>query len=267
MGRSLQGRNRNVGDSSAAGAMARVSVVTGGASGMGASICRWLSACGDHVAVLDRDGVGAQRVADELRAGGNVALGVEVDVTDRLAVEDALHTIRAEWGPVQVLVTSAGVFAFEPFTEISIDSWNRIIDVNLNGTFHCVQAVIPDMVAAGWGRIVTISSSSAQRGSPKMVHYTASKGAVVAMTKALAREYAACGITVNTIPPSGIDTAMSRDSQAAGHLPDNATMAQAIPVGYLGSAEDIAAACVFLCSEDARFITGQVMGVNGGGVI
>lgn len=123
------------------------------------------------------------------------------------------------------------------------------------------------MIAAGWGRIVTISSSSAQRGSPKMVHYTASKGAVIAMTKALAREYAQCGITVNTIPPSGIDTPMSRASQAAGQLPDNETMARAIPVGYLGSGEDIAAACVFLCSEQARFITGQVLGVNGGAVI
>ncbi|WP_280433899.1 SDR family NAD(P)-dependent oxidoreductase [Nocardia carnea] len=245
----------------------RVAVVTGGASGMGAAICRRLAATGDHVAVLDRDGAGAQRVAEELRAAGGYAMACEVDVTDRAAVEEALRKVRAEWGPVRVLVTSAGVFAFEPFTEISIESWNRIIDINLTGTFHCVQAVIPDMLAAGWGRIVTISSSSAQRGSPRMVHYTASKGAVIAMTKALAREYAACGITVNTIPPSGIDTPMSRDSQAAGHLPDNATMARAIPVGYLGDGDDIAAACAFLCSEDARFITGQVVGVNGGSVI
>ncbi|MGI5218776.1 SDR family NAD(P)-dependent oxidoreductase [Nocardia sp. CA-290969] len=245
----------------------RVVVVTGGASGMGASICRRLAAGGDRIAVLDRDGAGAHRVAAELESAGGVAMGCEVDVTDRTAVDDALHKVRAQWGPVQVLVTSAGVFAFEPFTEISIESWNRIIEVNLTGTFHCVQAVIPDMVAAGWGRIVTISSSSAQRGSPKMVHYTASKGAVIAMTKALAREYAGCGITVNTIPPSGIDTPMSRASQAAGNLPDNETMARAIPVGYLGDGDDIAAACAYLCSADARFITGQVVGVNGGAVI
>lgn len=234
---------------------------------MGLSVCRLLAARGDRVAVFDLDGSAAQRAAEELRTAGGTAMGFEVDVTDRPGVEAALRKVRAGWGPVHVLVTSAGTFAFEPFTEISIDSWNRIIDVNLNGTFHCVQAVIPDMVAAGWGRIVTISSSSAQRGSPKMVHYTASKGAVIAMTKALAREYASCGITVNTIPPSGIDTPMSRNSQAAGHLPDSDTMARAIPVGYLGSGEDIAAACVFLCSEDARFITGQVLGVNGGAVI
>ncbi|WP_280418263.1 SDR family NAD(P)-dependent oxidoreductase [Nocardia carnea] len=245
----------------------RVAVVTGGASGMGAAICARFAATGDRVAVLDRDGAGAQRVAEELRSGGGTAMGCDVDVTDRAGVEEALRKVRAEWGPVQVLVTSAGVFAFEPFTDISIESWNRIIDINLTGTFHCVQAVIPDMLEAGWGRIVTISSSSAQRGSPKMVHYTASKGAVIAMTKALAREYAACGITVNTIPPSGIDTPMSRDSQAVGHLPDSATMARAIPVGYLGDGDDIAATCAFLCSEEARFITGQVVGVNGGSVI
>lgn len=249
------------------GSAGRVAIVTGGASGMGLSVCRRLAAGGDRVAVFDLDGTAAERAAEELRAAGGTAMAFEVDVTDRALIDEAVGKVRAAWGPVRVLVTSAGVFAFEPFTEISAESWRRILDVNLNGTFHCIQAVIPDMIAAGWGRIVTISSSSAQRGSPKMVHYTASKGAVIAMTKALAREYAHCGITVNTIPPSGIDTPMSRVSQAAGQLPDNETMARAIPVGYLGSGADIAAACVFLCSAEARFITGQVIGVNGGAVI
>lgn len=260
-------RPRPLDDPIRSGAAGRVAIVTGGASGMGLSVSRLLAERGDRVAILDLDGMGAQRAAEELNAAGAAAMACEVDVSDRAAVDEALRKVRAEWGPVQVLVTSAGVFAVEPFTEISAESWRRVIDVNLNGTFHCVQAVVGDMVAAGWGRIVTISSSSAQRGSPKMVHYTASKGAVIAMTKALAREYAACGITVNTIPPSGIDTPMARGSQAAGHLPDSETMARAIPVGYLGTGEDIAAACAFLCSEEARFITGQVLGVNGGSVI
>lgn len=249
------------------GSAGRVAIVTGGGSGMGLSICHRLAARGDRVAIFDVDGTAAERAAEELCDSGATAMACHVDVTDRGLIDEAVGKVRAAWGPVQVLVTSAGVFAFEPFTEISAASWQRILDVNLNGTFHCVQAVIPDMIAAGWGRIVTISSSSAQRGSPKMVHYTASKGAVIAMTKALAREYAHCGITVNTIPPSGIDTPMSRVSQAAGHLPDNETMARAIPVGYLGSGADIAAACEFLCSAEARFITGQVVGVNGGAVI
>ncbi|MEU1546216.1 SDR family NAD(P)-dependent oxidoreductase [Nocardia sp. NPDC005745] len=243
----------------------RTAVVTGGASGMGLAICRRLAAGGDRVAILDLDG--AERAAEEIRETGGTATGFAVDVTDRAAVEAALTTTRTAFGPVDILVTSAGLVAFESFTDISLESWNRVVEVNLTGTFHCVQAVVPDMLARKWGRIVTISSSSAQRGSPGMVHYTAAKGAVIAMTKGLAREYASRGITVNTIPPSGIDTPMSRGSQAAGHLPDNATMANAIPVGFLGSGDDIAAACAFLCSEDARYITGQVVGVNGGTVI
>lgn len=245
----------------------RVAVVTGGASGMGLSISRALAQIGDRVAVWDIDGAAAQRTAEDLRAAGATAMACEVDVTDRPGVEESLRKVRAEFGPVQILVTSAGVVGFAPFTDITVEDWHRVIEVNLTGTFHCVQAAIPDMLAAGWGRVVTISSSSAQRGSPGMIHYTASKGAVVAMTKGLAREYASRGITVNTIPPSGIDTPMSRQSQATGNLPDNDVMAKAIPVGHLGTGEDIAAAVVFLCSSQAGYITGQVLGVNGGSVI
>ncbi|MGI8336269.1 SDR family NAD(P)-dependent oxidoreductase [Actinomadura scrupuli] len=246
---------------------ARVAVVTGGASGMGLSVCRRLAADGHRVAIMDLDGSAARRAAGDLKAAGAAALACETDVTDRNAVEEALATVRGRFGPVEILVTSAGLVAFESFTDITVASWNKVIEVNLTGTFHCVQAVVPDMLQSRWGRIVTISSSSAQRGSPRMVHYTASKGAVIAMTKALAREYAAFGITVNTIPPSGIDTPMSRSSQASGDLPGNHVMAKAIPVGHLGSGEDIAAACAFLCSGEAGYITGQVLGVNGGAVI
>ncbi|WP_052172642.1 SDR family NAD(P)-dependent oxidoreductase [Nocardia sp. BMG111209] len=245
----------------------RVAVVTGGASGMGLSICHALAEIGDSVAVWDIDGAAAERVAEDIRTAGGAAIAAEVDVTDRAVVDEALRKVHAEFGPVRIMVTSAGLVGFAPFTEITAEDWRRVIDVNLNGTFHCVQASIPDMLAAGWGRVVTISSSSAQRGSPGMIHYTASKGAVVAMTKGLAREYASRGITVNTIPPSGIDTPMSRNSQAAGNLPDNEVMAKAIPVGHLGTGADIAAAVVFLCSEQAGYITGQVLGVNGGSVI
>ncbi|MBF6170117.1 SDR family NAD(P)-dependent oxidoreductase [Nocardia blacklockiae] len=248
-------------------AQGRVAVVTGGASGMGSAICRAFAAHGYRITVLDIDAAAAQRTAEELRSGGGTAMACAADVTDRRTVEEALGKVRAEFGPVEILVTSAGAVGFAPFTEITPEEWHRIVEVNLTGTFHCVQAAVPDMIAAGWGRVVTISSSSAQRGSPGMVHYTAAKGAVVAMTKALAREYATRGITVNTIPPSGIDTPMSRRSQEAGHLPDNATMARAIPVGHLGTGDDIAAACLFLCSDAAGYITGQVLGVNGGAVI
>jgi len=247
--------------------MARVAVVTGGGSGMGRSICEHLARRGDRVAVLDLNGGAAAEVAEQIASDSARAVACEVDVTDRAAVDTAMRTVREELGPVEILVTSAGMAAFEPFADITIESWNRIIDVNLTGTFHSVQSAITDMVAARWGRIVTISSSSAQRGSPRMVHYAASKGGVIAMTKALAREYAPFGITVNNIPPSAIDTPMSRLAQASGNLPSNDVIAKTIPLGYLGTGDDIAAACVFLCSDEARYITGQVLGVNGGAVI
>jgi 2-hydroxycyclohexanecarboxyl-CoA dehydrogenase len=247
--------------------MTRVALVTGGGSGMGEATCHELGRRGHPVAVLDVDEHAAHRVAEDLRRSGVTALGVSADVTDRAGVDEAFAAVRTELGPVAVLVTSAGLFGYSPFTEISVQSWTRIIEVNLTGTFHCCQSAIPDMVAAGWGRIVMISSSSAQRGSPFAAHYAASKGAVITLTKSLAREYASVGITVNNIPPSGIETPMQHQGQAAGFLPSNEKIAANIPVGHLGTGDDIAAAVGFLCSNEAAFITGQVLGVNGGSVM
>jgi 2-hydroxycyclohexanecarboxyl-CoA dehydrogenase len=245
----------------------RVAVVTGGASGMGEATCHELGRRGHRVAVLDLDGEAAQRVSEDLRAEGVAALGVAADVSDRAAVDEAFAKVRNELGPVHILVTSAGLVDFAPFLEITPQSWQRLVDVNLTGTFHCAQVAVPDMLEAGWGRIVMISSSSAQRGSPGMAHYAASKGALLSLTRSLAREYGTAGITVNNIPPSGIETPMQRQSQATGHLPSNEQMAASIPIGRLGSGDDIAAAVGFLCSEEAGFITGQTLGVNGGAVM
>lgn len=247
--------------------MDRIAVVTGGASGMGEATCHELSRRGMKVAVLDRNEQAAQRVADDLRDHGGTALAVGADVTDRQCVEQAFAKVRSELGPVTVLVTSAGAFGFSAFIDITPQDWARMIDVNLTGTFHCCQVALPDMLAAKWGRIVMISSSSAQRGSPFAAHYAASKGAVITLTKSLAREYATEGITVNNIPPSGIETPMQHQSQEAGYLPSNEQIASNIPVGYLGTGDDIAVAVGFLCSQEARFITGQVLGVNGGAVM
>jgi 2-hydroxycyclohexanecarboxyl-CoA dehydrogenase len=249
------------------GRTARVAVVTGGASGIGAATCHHLAQAGRRVAVLDLDGAAAERLADELQEGGATAVGIGVDVTDRPGLDEAFAKLRAELGPVEVLVTSAGMVAFDDFADITPERWNRVIDVNLTGTFHACQAALPDMVAARWGRIVTISSSSAQRGSPANAHYAAAKGGVIVLTKSLARAYAAQGITANTIPPSGIETPMQHASQEIGDLPSNEAMAATIPLGHLGTPDDIAAAAVFLASDEAGFITGQVLGVNGGSVL
>jgi 2-hydroxycyclohexanecarboxyl-CoA dehydrogenase len=166
------------------------------------------------------------------------------------------------------MVTAAGIESFELFSDISIESWNRLIAVNLTGTFHCLQAAVPDMIAARWGRMVTISSSSAQSGAPRMAHYVASKGGVIGITRALALELAPHGITVNCVPPGMIDTPMLRRTVAGGDIGQlNKIAARVIPMGRVGTPEEIAATCGFLCSEDASFITGQVVGVNGGMVL
>jgi NAD(P)-dependent dehydrogenase (short-subunit alcohol dehydrogenase family) len=244
--------------------MGRVAVVTGAASGMGLAIAQRLAGSGHRVAVLDLDGVAAARAAEELRGSGAQALGIAADVADRGAVNRALAHVHRELGPVEIAVTSAGVDEFTSFTDITPSQWDRMLAVNLTGTFHCVQAAVPDMMAAGWGRIVTISSSSAQSGAKRMAHYVASKGGVIALTKALAAELGPHGITVNTIPPGSIETPMTRRAEAAGDLPSTDALAKMIPVRRMGTPDDVAAACDFLCSEEAGYINGQQINLNGG---
>jgi NAD(P)-dependent dehydrogenase (short-subunit alcohol dehydrogenase family) len=250
------------------GTTGRVAVVTGAASGMGLAIARHLAARSHRVGLLDRQGDAALRAASDLRETGAAAIGVEADVTDRGAVDAALDKVRAEIGPIAIMVTSAGLDAFEPFTTITPESWESILAINLTGTFHCLQAAVPDMLAARWGRMVTIASSSAQSGASRMAHYVAAKAGVIGLTKALALELAPHGITVNTIPPGMIDTPMLRRAEADGFLAKlEKLVPRMIPVGRAGTPEDIAATCGFLCSDEAGFITGQVVGVNGGMVL
>jgi 2-hydroxycyclohexanecarboxyl-CoA dehydrogenase len=244
--------------------MNRVAAVTGAASGMGLAIAQHLASQGRSVALLDLDGDAAERAAADLRTTGARAHAVPVDVADRAAVDDALERVRRELGPITIMVTSAGIDQFARFTEITATMWERMIAVNLTGTFHCLQSAVPDMVSAGWGRIVTISSSSAQSGAPRMAHYVASKGGVIGLTKALAAELGPHGITVNTIPPGSIETPMSRRAEEAGNLPSNEKLSQMIPVRRTGTPDDVAAACAFLCSEEAGYINGQQINLNGG---
>jgi 2-hydroxycyclohexanecarboxyl-CoA dehydrogenase len=250
------------------GAIGRVAVVTGAASGMGLAIARHLAARGDRVGLLDVQGDAALRAAEALRETGATAIAAQADVTDRSAVDAALGKVRAELGPVHIMVTSAGLDSFEPFASITLESWERILAINLTGTFHCLQAVLPDMLEARFGRMVTISSSSAQSGALRMAHYIASKAGVIGLTKALALELAPHGITVNTIPPGMIDTPMLRRAEAGGDLANIEKLAsRMVPVRRAGTPEDIAATCGFLCSDEAGYVTGQVIGVNGGMVL
>jgi 2-hydroxycyclohexanecarboxyl-CoA dehydrogenase len=242
----------------------RVAVVTGAASGIGLGVAQKLAAHGTAVALLDRDGAGAVKAAEDLTATGAKAFGYEADVADRAVLERVFAAVREQLGPITILVTSAGIESFDAVADITPEKWDRILAVNLTGTFTCMQLAVPDMAAAQWGRIVTISSSSAQSGAPHMAHYVASKGGVIGLTKAFAREFAGQGITVNTIPPTIVDTPMARNAAGVGNVPSIETMGSMVPTGRAGTPEDIAATCAFLCSDEASYITGQLIGVNGG---
>ena len=247
--------------------MSRAAVVTGGASGLGEAICTALAADGHRVAVLDIDADAARNLAAALRARGGQAVGIGVDVADEAAVEHAFGTARGKFGPVEILVTSAAIGGFTRFDAITLEEWNRYLAVNLTGTFLSIRAAIPDMVAGRWGRVVTISSAAGQQGAPRQGHYSATKGGVIAMTKTVARDYARHGITANSVPPFAIETPMLRRQQAEGKLPADECLTQAIPAGRVGVPDDVAAVCSFLCTDAAGYVTGQVIGVNGGAVL
>jgi 2-hydroxycyclohexanecarboxyl-CoA dehydrogenase len=244
----------------------RVAIVTGAGSGLGRAIARRLASDGLAVAVLDIDGEAAATVAGEITADGFEAVAYgDVDVSSRAQVDDAVARVRADMGPTLVLVNNAGIAGFREFEKITDEKWDRIMQVNLNGPFYLCQAVLPDMLEAGWGRIVNISSSSAQSGQPYMVHYVTSKAGLIGMTKALALELGPRGITVNTIPPGFIDTPMLRGSEERGLLGGSVEEnAAKTPVRRAGLPTDIAYATSFLVSEEASYVTGQVIGVNGG---
>jgi NAD(P)-dependent dehydrogenase (short-subunit alcohol dehydrogenase family) len=241
-----------------------VAVVTGAASGIGLGIADRLATDGCAVALLDLDGEGVGKAAADLCGRGLRAAAHEVDVSDRSAVERTYTAVRDDLGPVTIVVTSAGIEAFDPLLDVTPEKWDRVLAVNLTGTFTCIQLAVPDMIDAGWGRIVTISSSSAQSGAPNMTHYVASKGGVIGLTKAFARELAGRGITANTIPPTIVDTPMARKGEEEGNVPSVETMGKMVPLGRAGTPDDIADACSFLCSDQAGYITGQLIGVNGG---
>jgi 2-hydroxycyclohexanecarboxyl-CoA dehydrogenase len=226
-------------------------VVTGGGSGIGQAIANRLRADGYHVATIDLNRSDAE-------------FAHTADVTDRAAIDEALSAIRAQLGPITILVNAAGVDGFKRFLDIDFETWQRVINVNLHGVFHCIQAVLPDMIEAGWGRIVNISSSSTHSGTAYMTHYVSAKSAVNGLTKSLALEYGPAGITVNAVPPGFIDTPMLRKAEGRGFLGDIDKTIEQTPVRRIGKPEDIAAACAFLISEEAGYITGQILGVNGG---
>lgn len=215
------------------------------------------------VAVFDLDGEAAATMAAELERAGGKSVGLAVDVTDRAAIDAGIDEVRSRLGRPTILVTSAGLSLESNFLDVTAEMWNKSLAVNLTGTFDCCQAVLPGMIEERWGRIVTISSSSVHSGSAWLASYVAAKSGVVGLTKSLALEFARHGITVNTVPPGFIDTPMLQQAVERGFF-DVESQTERTPVGRIGRPEDIASACAYLVSEEAGYITGQIIGVNGG---
>jgi len=237
----------------------KVAVVTGAGRGIGRAIALQLAEGGAALSVWDLNRGGAEEAAVLIESKGGHAIACAIDASAEEQIAEAVVRTRAELGPVTILINNAGITDYCAFPDITVEMWERMIQVNLRGPFLCTRALLPDMLAAGWGRIVNISSSSAQTGAKGMAHYVASKGGVIGFTKALAIELAATGITVNNIPPGFVDTPMLRRSHV-----DIEIAAAAAPMKRPGTPEDIAAACSYLVSEAANYVTGHTLSVNGG---
>jgi 2-hydroxycyclohexanecarboxyl-CoA dehydrogenase len=241
----------------------RVAVVTGAAGGIGAAIAAALARAGAAVAVWDLDGGRAKEVADGLGGRGGRGLGVDVDVTGRPSVEAAMAATEAALGPVDVLVNNAGIDKIEPFLQSEEATWERIVAVNYLGTVRCCHVLVPGMVERGSGRVVNIASDAGRVGSSGEVVYSGTKGGVIAFSKALAREVAAKGVTVNAVCPGPTDTALlDQVAEANQKLYDG--LARAVPMRRIGQPADVAPAVAFLASDGAGYITGQTLSVSGG---
>lgn len=245
----------------------KVAFVTGAAAGIGAECCRRLAQDGIAVGVADINLADAQAVAAEINAAGGKALAVQVNVADRDQVEAAFSQLRGAFGPVTIVVNNAGITAWTPFEEITDADWDRMLEVNLKGAFICIQTALPDMKAAAWGRVINISSSSAQSGTALMAHYSASKGGMISLTRTLALELGPMGITVNNVPPGAImNTVMSEATRDKFPMTPE-QMRQTLPVRRTGEPSDIANAVAWLASDATSYVTGQTIGVNGGRVV
>jgi len=237
----------------------RVAIVTGAGSGIGRAIAIRLAEDTAKVAIWDINADGAAETAKMVEDAGGTALAITADCSDKAAIKAAADETRSRLGPTAILVNNAGIAPFTPFLDIDDDLFDKVIRINLRGPYLLMKEVLPDMLAAGWGRIINITSSSVQTGSPSQGHYVASKGGLMGMTKALALEFAPTGITINMVPPGFIDTPMLRAAPV-----DVEAFAKTLPMRRVGKPEDIAAACAYLASEEASYITGQTISTNGG---
>jgi 2-hydroxycyclohexanecarboxyl-CoA dehydrogenase len=248
------------------GLQAKTVMVTGGGGGIGGATCRRFGAAGAKVAVLDRNLEAAQVTAQAIEAAGGTALAVACDITRREDVDKGVSDVVARLGAIDVLVNNAGWDIFKPFTKTLPDDWERLIAINLTGALHMHHAVLPGMVARKTGRIINIASDAARVGSSGEAVYAACKGGLVSFSKTIAREHARHGITVNVVCPGPTDTALFADYKEGAGDPVKLEEAfrRAIPLGRIGQPDDLPGAILFFASDDAAYITGQVLSVSGG---
>jgi NAD(P)-dependent dehydrogenase (short-subunit alcohol dehydrogenase family) len=240
----------------------KVAIVTGGGSGIGRAVARRFAAEGAAVAVADIAVDAAKAVAAEIQADGGSVFGMGVDVRDAEQVEALVDRAVLELGGVDVLMTAAGVLGFGSVVETEPDAWNRVIGVNLTGTYLCTRAVIPRMVERGGGSIITVSSSTgAHDAAPGTAAYIASKGGVAMLTKAISVDHARQGIRANAIAPGPTETPMLASVMTPEEL---RAFGEAMPIGRLARPEELAAAALFLASDEASYVTGAIFAVDGG---
>ena len=239
--------------------LGKVAVITGAGSGIGRAIAIRFAADGAKVGIWDVNSKGLEETAQTIRDAGGEVVAVTADCSDATAIHDAAEQVRAAFGPISILVNNAGIAPFVPYLQITDEQWEQMFRINTRGPHLCIREMLPAMLEAGWGRVVNITSSSVQSGSFAQGHYVASKGGVLGLTKALALEFAASGVTFNMVPPGFVLTPALEAAPV-----DRETFAKTLPMKRVGQPEEIAAACAFLAREDASYITGQTISTNGG---
>lgn len=259
----------------------KVAIITGSGSGLGKATAALFAREGAKVVVADISLPRAEAVAQEINGDSRKkkAFAVHADVAKKEEVETLVETARKRFGPINILVNNAGIGQIKDFLDISPQEWQRMLDIHMKGTFLCSQAVIADMTAAGWGRIINTASVAGMEGGPQNAHYAAAKAAIIGFTRSLALEFARSGITVNAVAPGLIDNIVpavegkAEGSTVTGNISSHKAeqvmnfFLRRIPMRKLGTPEDIACAHLYLASDDANYVTGQILSPNGGYVL